>query len=254
MMSLVSRHFFRITIPLLIYTLVSLSAFGAVALAQAPASFEIRVAPQAEYAVAGQPFTYTVVITNVSQTPVKDVIVFTETPTGTTLIETHQNINWLFGGVQPGEAGLVVWNHEEPIESTQAVTIELVVNVLPEMVNQVLVSKEYAIVIGDSDDVISVGLPVTIQVLATIPTATPSPIPTATSTPTTTSTATSSPTSTPVSTSTPQRGATAANTSIFVETSPAGRASPLTYPILIIFGLLVLGGGGIGLLWFFKRK
>ena len=91
MMSLVSHHFYRITIPLLIYTLVSLSAFAALALAQAPAPFEIRVAPQAEFAVAGQPFTYTVVITNVSQTPVKDVIVFMETPAGTTFANASQN-------------------------------------------------------------------------------------------------------------------------------------------------------------------
>jgi uncharacterized repeat protein (TIGR01451 family) len=254
MISPVSRHFYRITITLLIYTLISLSAFAVLALAQAPAPFEIRVAPQAEFAVAGQPFTYTVVITNVSQTPVKDVAVLTETPSGTTFIRTDQNSQWLVGGPAPGETGIVLWRTLESVIPTEPITFDLIVNVLPEMVEQQLVSNEFFILTKTNDDVVATGLPVTIQVLAVVPTATPSPIPTATSTPTTTPTTTSSPTSTPVPTSTPHVKPPVANTSIPIETSPESRDSPLTSMIPITFGLLVLGIGGIGLLWFFKRK
>jgi uncharacterized repeat protein (TIGR01451 family) len=253
MMSLVSC-FFRITITLLIYTLASLSAFAALALAQAPAPFEIRVVPQAEYAVAGQPFTYTVVITNVSQMPVKDVMVFTETPSGTIFAETHQDVDWLIGGVYPGETGIVGWNALEPIAPAQTITFELVVNVLPEMVNHQLVSQEYTIINTSNGNVMATSLPITIQVLATKPTVTPSPIPTSTATNTTTPTTTSSPISISIPTSTPQVELTVTNTPIPVKTSPVGKVSSSTSIVSLIFGLLVLGGGSIGLIWFFKRK
>ncbi len=257
---------------ILAYTLLFLSSVSLLALAQEPAPLEISIVPQAEFAVAGQPFTYTIVVTNVSQTSVNDVIVFTEIPAGTTFLATYQNNNWFVGEAQSGETKVIVWDTLEPVIPTQVVTFELVVDVLLEMVNQQLVSKEYTIANGKNGDVIVTGLPVTTQILAIPPTPTPSPTVTSTATPTITPT----PTATPISTATssPTSAILSATSSLptevaisetltptLIPTSPAGKtssSSSVTSNILtisIIVGLIiVISCGVIGLVWFFKGK
>jgi uncharacterized repeat protein (TIGR01451 family) len=186
----VSRCWLKITTSLLIGVLATLGSFTFLALAQTPSPFEIKVVPQADYAVAGRPFTYTIVITNISPMPVQDVIVFMETPTGTTFVSASQHANWFTSGLNSGETGKVGWATIEPIIPNAVVTFQLSLNVLPEMADQKLANSEYAIIPMGGGDVIAFGSPVEIQVLATMPTATPTPSPTATSrhtsTPTTT--------------------------------------------------------------------
>jgi uncharacterized repeat protein (TIGR01451 family) len=252
MMSLVSRHFFRITITLLIYTLASLSAFAALALAQAPAPFEIRVVPQAEYAVAGQPFTYTVVITNVSQAPVKDVIVFMETPAGTTFASASQNPDWFTSGLDLGGTGKVGWATLEPITPGTVVAFELGVNVLPEMADKHLVSDQYAIVSLGGDDIIAAGLPIKTQVLATPPTATPVPSPTVAATNTATPTATPAATSTPLPTPTDAVTPVPVTISQADTVSEAATSSSMT--ILAVIGLPIFIIVITGLTWFLRRR
>jgi uncharacterized repeat protein (TIGR01451 family) len=251
-MSPVSRRFSSITITLLIYTLASLSAFAALALAQEPAPFEIRVVPQAEFAVAGQPFTYTVVITNVSQAPMKDVIVFMETPTGTTFASATHNPGWFVNELSTGETGYIGWATLEPIVPGAFLTFDLSVNVLPEMAKQQLVNREYGIAPMGGGDIIASGPPVESRVLATAPTATPVPSPTATGTSTSTPTATPSATST--SLPTPTRAVTPVpdTTSQTDTISEATTSSSMT--LLAVVGLPMLIIVITALTWFLKRR
>ena len=249
------------------YIVLLSSSLSVLALAQEPSPLEITVLPQAEFAVAGQPFTYTIVLTNVSQSPVHDVIVYTETPTKTTLIEIQQPVNWLTGGARPGETGAIVWNTLDPVAPTQVVTFELAVNVLPEMANQQLVSKEYVIITKAGGEILATSPPINTQVLAVAPTPPPAPsstaTPTRTATPTATLTYTPSPSPSPTPSTQPE--STVANTATPFPTSPSSKAlSPPSSPsattttsfstAVIIITLLVLGIGIIGLVWFFKRR
>ncbi len=234
---------------LLAYALIAWTSSSLLALADGPPRFAISVAPQAEYAVAGQTFTYTVVITNVSQVAVKDVIVFMKSPAGTTFADTpHTDVNWLVGRPGPGGTGEVAWVSREPVAPDEVVTFELVVNVLPEMANQRLVNKEYGMIPMGGGAVIASGPPIETQVLATMPTATPVPSPTATATVPPAPTATSTPAS--------QTGPIVADT-----VTPASAASsqdlvseiPSSAIVLAIVGLSVLVAV-IGMTGFLKRK
>ncbi len=250
------HRFLGITVAVMISGLATLSGFALLTLAQEASALSIGIVPQTEYAVAGQPFTYTAVITNAGRIPVKGVIIFTETPTGTTLLKTHQQANWLVGGVHRGETGAVLWNAQEPVAPTQIVTFELAVNVLAEMSKRLLVSRAYTIITRPDGELIAVGPPITTQVLAAFPTATPVPSPTATQV---NKTSTNSPTSQPRSSSaaisakfTPidaPDDETAATTSAIV-TPISASYSKVVMPII---ALLLLGGVFIGLIWFLKR-
>lgn len=248
-MNFSAYRFLRISVTLPIWVIVFLSGYSLLALGQEPAPVEINIVPQADYAVASQPFTYTIVMTNVSPAPVSDVIMFTEIPGGTTFIETHRPLNWLFGGPGPAETGMVVWNTLEPIAKGQVITFDLVVDVLPAMVNQQLVSKEYTVISKQGNNVIGTAPSITTQVLAAIPTPTLSPTATATNTPLPPAA------NTPAvfTISTPQPTATATNTVTPPDTAlETTNVPPIT--TLVVIGLSMLLIGTISLSWVLKRK
>ncbi len=220
--------------------------------------------PQTENAVAGLPFTYTVVVTNVGQMPVTGIILFTETPTGTTLIETHQQTNWLVGGVQPGEAGPVVWNRQEAVAPAEVVTFNLVVNVLPEMADQPLVSREYTVLSEANVELFAIAPPITTQVLAIIPTPTSLPSPTtiviSTATPSPIPSRTPQPEPSPVDTATlPPATPTPIAEAPSPPAAPIAASTPTsTIPastvVVSVIMLVVLGGVMIGLARLLRRR
>ena len=224
-MNILVRHIIIITVISPPFILLALSSFSFLALAQEPSSFEISIIPQADYAIVGQPFTYTAVITNISQTALKDVIVRTKTPEGTTLIDTFFfNPNWFVGGVQRGEAGEVIWLTQEPVAQGEVVTFGLIVNVLPE-IGRELIAEEYSVVTSENLDAPSFGPLVRTQVLTSVPT--PTALPSAT-------TAVANPpipTVFPLTTPTSQIGSNAAN-KISTATSLA-RVEPETDSTLV---------------------
>jgi len=180
-----------IAIPLIL-ALLPLSS--GLILAQEPSPFEISIIPQAEFATAGQPFTYTVTIANVGQSSLKNIMVRVPVPEGSSLVNTYfDHPDWLVGGAQRGETGDVIWLTQEPVAPNQTMTFEMVVNVLSQIGEQ-LVIEDYAVILIENQDVLASGPPITIEVLApstsrppTLPTATAVPVlpaPTTTSTPT----------------------------------------------------------------------
>jgi hypothetical protein len=220
--------------------------------AQEPAAFEMSVIPWSEQAVAGEPFTYTVVVTSLHPTPVQDIIVFMRTPTGTTFAGTYQDNKWFVSGLGPGEVGMVGWTTLEPISSSQIITFELGVNVLPEMANQLLVNDEYGIVFMNEDELIGSGPPLETEVLVGLPTATPLP----TNTPTPVQLPTTTPSNMPVipavaNTATPSPTATIPL--IQTETDQAPPVST-NRTLIITMAITLILFASIGLIWFLKRK
>ena len=241
----------KVTAIWLAFILGAFVSFNSLVLAQTPATFEVSIEPQAEFAVAGQPFTYTIVITNIGREAVNEVAIITELPTGTTLIDLHQNAAWLVGGPGPGKAGVIVWNTLEPMAPTQVATFELVVNILPEMIDRSLVSKECLVISKQGAKVLGEGQFVTSQVLAAQPT--PTALPSATAT--TPATATPVPL---VTTPTPTVQL-APPTTVAASVKPASAAesalkTPSRFSSSILLILVVFGAGFVGLTWFLKRR
>jgi hypothetical protein len=147
-------------------------------LAQESSLFEISIIPQHAYAVAGHPFTYTVVITNVSSQPLSKILVKANTPeestfSGTTFADTR----WGVRGVEPGENGEIFWLTWETIDPGEVVAFELTVDVLPGF-EQALIIDDYFVALDHADNIMVRGVPVTTNVLLNFPTATPYPTPT----------------------------------------------------------------------------
>jgi uncharacterized repeat protein (TIGR01451 family) len=263
-MKLSAQRFIGVTALLCIYMLIALQNFSLLTLAQEPAPFEISLTPQAEYAVSGQPFTYTVTITNVSQSPLKDIIVFTETPTGTTFANARQNVNWFVTNPPPGEVGKIGWTTLESILPGEVANFELSVNVLIEAPDQ-LINKEYGIIPMGGGDMIAFGPPIKTELLLPTPTATSAPFPTAVTTDTSIlSTATVHPipvsptnskmTNTPLpATPISQAGSTVANTAQPASNVPleTSSSSATGFAIITISILLIVF---IGLVWFLRRR
>lgn len=265
-MKLSAQRFVSVTALLCIYTLMALQNFSLLTLAQEPAPFEISLTPQAEYAVSGQPFTYTIVVTNISQQALKDVFVKVRTPEGTVFVDTYfAQPNWFVGRVQGGQAGEIIWLTQEPVAPGEVVTFDLVVNVLPERAGQQLINEEYVVATIDNNQPIASGPSIKTQVL----TPTPTPSPTAQVADTPTPTVTSSPTPQPqassnlaTSTPTPRASFTPASqadtTIASVATSaPAAvsqntsSSSISTFAIIGLSGLILLI---VGLVWFWKHR
>jgi hypothetical protein len=249
----------------LILTAAVLFSFCLVTLAQEPTSFEISLTAPADHAVSGQPFTYTLTITNISQQSSKDIIVFMKTPPGTTFAGTQQTANWYVTNPPPGEEGKIGWTTLEPISPSTVVTFELAVNVL-EAPDKQLVSEDYRIIPMGGGDVIASGPPLKTQVLSPTPTpiSTPSSI---TVTVETTSSVTAAVLATPVSPtiskvietplpSTPEVQADSAKTNK-VQPTPTLNVSlkTSTFPTaILLLGLPILIGAIIGLVWILKRR
>jgi uncharacterized repeat protein (TIGR01451 family) len=266
-MKLSAQRFVSVTALLCIYTLVALQNFSLLTLAQEPAPFEISLTPQADQAISGQPFTYTVTITNVSRSPLKDIIVFMETPTGTTFANTRQNVNWFVTNPLPGEVGKIGWTTLEPMLPGEVVNLELSVNVLMETPDQQLINKEYGIVPMGGGDIIAFGPPIKTQLLLPTPTATSAPSPTTVATdtsilitatvqatlvaPTDSKPANTHIPATPVS----QIGPTVVNTvqPISPTNVPLETSSPSAsgFAIIAISFLIIVF---IGLVWFLRRR
>jgi uncharacterized repeat protein (TIGR01451 family) len=245
----------RVITTLLLSMLATLSFFCLLAQAQEHPSLEIRVVPQAEYAVAGQIFTYTIIVTNVGRMSIQDFIVFTETPTGTTFARASHNANWFVSELTPGETGNIGWATREPVTPGTVVNFELVVNVLPEMADQQLLSGQYGIVSMGGGDMIAAGPAIETNILATVPTAAPTPLPTATATTTSTSIATPSVTSTPRPTSTALPVVTPGPTSTSpAKTTAEATSSSSTTILFVVGGLSLLLMIILSLIWSFKRR
>jgi len=232
--------------------LLTWGTLSGLVLAQEPPVLEISLVPQTEYAVAGQPFTYTVMVTNAGQIPAKDIIVLVETPVGTNLINTNQSDTWPVGVHHADNTDTIVWNALAPIPPADVVIFVVILEILPEMVAQQLVSNNIAILNGTSGEVIAAGLPVIVQVLAPPPTATPSPQPNAT--------ATTAATATPIFTSTPPPLPPAPTVEPTLLNTPTPPLTPnqeneSSIPVMpILLGLIVLATGTISLIWFLKRR
>ncbi len=254
-MSYVTRHSLQLIISLSFCVGVFITTFSLVSLAQEPSPFEIKVFP-AEYAVAGETFTYTIMITNVSGMPLKNVIVYAPPITGTILAGTHHiNDKWLIYKPNSGETGQVAWITLNPITPDEVVTFDLMLNILPEMVNQILIFEEYAILPQGGGDIIATGPPIKSMVRATAPTATPIPSPTVTQT----STPLPTLTQTPAATQTPELSQTVtplATTPTPIpppdQHNPKTSTSFFSLWIIIILSLLLLIGAIFGLILFFR--
>jgi len=188
MQQFLRQRFVSVMMVQFILALVVTSGFSLVPLAQAPPSFEISLPPQVDHAVSGQPFTYTLAITNVSQSPLKDIVVRVATPAGTTLIDTYfANPNWLVGGVQRGKAGEIIWLTQQPIAPGEGMTFDFAVNISPDLADQQLIMEEYVVATMEDRQPLAAGPSLKTPVL-TVP---PTPLPTvqAINTPAPTSTA-----------------------------------------------------------------
>lgn len=260
----------QIIIFIVISFILALSSFSLLALAQEPTPFEISIIPQADYAILGQPFTYTVVVTNVSQTPTANIFVKIKIPEGTTHNDARAtDLKWFGGNPYPGTSvEEIIWFTPEAIAPGEMANFELIVNVLPENSAQQLVNKDYIVTQGEGvEDVLASGPPVITQLLAAEPTPTPRPTPFATASPLPTSMA-PSPTSVaklnvtatrtisnPIATPIIPRSTDVASTAVPIpEVTAQATTSQLPSFIitLVIIGLVVLVI--IGLVWFFIRK
>lgn len=176
-MSRLVRHFLSGTVIFSICLLAILGLFSSLALAQESPPFEINVIPQAEYAMAGQPFTYTIVVTNVGQTPIKDVFIKAETPPETTFLDTnYTDVNWNIRGVRPGESGEIYLFTQEPVQPEQVVIFELILNVPPTFNQRELVLEGYTLAIDNIENVLVSGPSVKTPLLTATPTATTLPL------------------------------------------------------------------------------
>jgi len=169
--------------------LLLLSGSGLLAQAQEPAPFQISIIPAADHAVSGQPFTYTVVITNVSDAAVQYASINVDVPEGTKFIRTYYTDEKWYGGnsyADPEqEVKQVQMITPETVESGEVFTFEMIV--------EVLAAPEESITVADYDaDLIrdrvapAVGPPIELDVREPTPTLTPTILPSPTALPTVT--------------------------------------------------------------------
>jgi uncharacterized repeat protein (TIGR01451 family) len=264
-MKLSVRRLISFTLLPLTFTGAILPHFSGFVLAQEPASFEITLTPQTEYAIAGQPFTYTLAITNVSQSPVTNIMVRAKTPQGTTLVDTYfADPNWLVGGVQRGKTGEIIWVTQQPIAPSQGMSFDFAVNVSSGLAGQQLTNDTYVVATLADNQLIASGSAVTTPVLAPTPTPSPTPPPTNTPVPIATSSAAAQP---QVDSDRVQSGATAlmvatpaAQASITNSTATNLAPNEVTAaPSSSINILAIIGSAGlilllVGIIWFWKRK
>lgn len=246
--------------------IIALLSFCMAALAQELTTFEINLTPQADHAVSGQPFTYTLAITNVGQSPLKDIVVRAKTPAGTTLIDTYfANAKWLVGGVQRGKAGEIIWVTQQPIAPGEGMTFDFAVSVSPDLVGQQLIMEEYLVTPMEDNQPLAVGPSVKIPVLTAPPT--PSPIiqvvdttaPTSTLAPPTPLPANPTLTSTSSTDSaTLEAQANPTSATIAISTPPAAsQAGAVDTPLLNTWVTAGLVGAVLliaGLVWFWKYR
>jgi hypothetical protein len=233
-----------------------LSGSGLLAQAQEPAPFQISIIPAADHAVSGQPFTYTVVITNVSDAAIEYASVSVDVPQGTRLLQTKYGGTKWFGGNLPEDPEEVVDQIEiftpYTVEANEVFTLQMIVEVTaspPEKLTLV----DYNVT-SLKDNAQTAGSPVDTEVRA--PTATPTVIPTITPPSPTIQSATA--TRVPI----PQTIASANTTTSTNSESDENDMSsqPLTENglstiiFLAIIAITVLAGAFVGIFWLLKKR
>ncbi|MBN1995098.1 MAG: DUF11 domain-containing protein [Anaerolineae bacterium] len=241
---------------ILLISTLAIFSHPALALAQTPPSLEMSVLPQAKYAVAGQAFTYTVVMTNTGPGPAQEVMVFVTPPPGVTQIQAGQHPAWFTSAPASNETGKVAWATLSPMAAGTAVRFEMVVVVLPEMAGQHLVLEDYGIVPMHAGGLLASGPPLKTEVRAAPPTLTATPLPTAITANPPNPTATTLPTPTsppislaPTSPAVPTTGASALPSA--TSTNPTGDSTTLIWPLSGLSLLLLII---VGLAWFWKSR
>lgn len=266
------RFLIRLVIPF-IYALAALSSLSLLTLAQAPSPFEMSLIPQNESAVAGDLFTYTVVITNVSQPPVQDfTFINIKIPDGMKFVNTrHSSRKWYGGNPYPDpdfKVDQITLHTSEAIEFNEVFAFEMIVEVLPE-VDQPIVIEEYGVTTAEGEALAS-GSPIQIQVLSPTPgpTSLDSPTPTVSVTPPPTLTAIPASFPTPQANrdaDTPTPGPTvvaladagvvdATPTPIVAEAPPETVENSSSFSPMWAIGGAVLALILIGLVWFLRAK
>ena len=239
-----------------IATLSTLSRVNPVVFAQEPSPFEISVVPLNEHAVSGQPFTYTVTITNVSQTPLETVFINVDVPEGTKFLRTqHLSQNW-YGGSPDADPNIQIEELTlfsfEPVKPNEVFSFEMIVEILPETQEEIAIETFNSTTF--TGNVLAAGASIKTEVQTPTPTSTPTPTPVPTSTPSPAATtaalraADNAPTSTPI--------IPINSTETIIQSNPSREvtANP-SLLITIIAGagfllLLVLGGS----IWLLKRR
>lgn len=246
-----------IALVLALQILLAWSGLPLIAQAQESSPFKISIIPAADYAVSGQPFTYTVVITNVSEAPVQYASINVDVPEGTKFIRTHYTDEKWYGGnsfADPEqEVKQVQLLSPEIIEAGEVFSFEMIVEVMANPNVEITIADYDATAI--EDNVSTTGLPVQVAVRAPTPTPTPTVQPSPTSIPA--ATATSLP-------ATPQAAIVATtvvandieNSDTDATTMPAqesrtGSSIAVTISIVatLLFGFIVAG-----VLWFLRKR
>lgn len=248
------------------FAAAALFSFCMVTLAQEPTSFEISLTPQADHAASGQPFTYTLAITNVSQSSLKDIVVRAKTPAGTTLIDTYfANPNWLVGGVQRGKAGEIIWVTQQPIAPGEGMAFNFAVSVSPDLAGQELIMEEYLVTPMEDRQPLAVGPSVKIPVLTAPPTPSPTiqavdtPAPTSTVVPPTQLPANPGLTSTSSARSTTLEAQTNPTSTDIAISTPIAASQAVTADTPSLNAWVTAGLAGavlliVGLVWFWKYR
>lgn len=245
-----------IALVLALQILLAWSGLPLIAQAQESSPFKINIIPAADYAVSGQPFTYTVVITNVSEAAIEYASVSVDVPAGTRLLQTKYGGTKWFGGNLPEDPEEMVDQIElftpYTVEANEVFTLQMIVEVTASPTEKLTLADSNVTSLKDNAQ--AAGSPVDTEVRA--PTATPTAIPTITRPSATVQSATI--TRIP----TPQTIASAnATTSTNSESDENDMSSqPLTENglstiiFLAIIAITVLAGAFVGIFWLLKKR
>ncbi len=242
--------------------------------AQETTPFKIDIIPQADHVAAGELLTYTVTITNISQTTLPNGAVEIEVPQGTKFLNTrYSSLKW-YGGNPVADPDFKLKKIKiltiETIEPGETFTFEMIVRVLAETTQEIVIENYRALDL--IEQVSATGPPIKTQVTP-VPTLTPLPTSTPSRTPTfiATTTITPPPPTTPVPprpTAAPGVGAGAGSTPVAVvsasspeslqktdenfdrkpNTTTPNTSSFFWITIPVILSLLILA------VWFFRRR
>ena len=245
------------------------SGLSLVVQAQESSPFQISLIPAAEHAVSGQPFTYTVIITNVSQAPVQAAVINVDVPEGTQFVRTvYTDPKW-YGGNSYADPDLarerVQLLTPETVEIDEVFSFLLVVDILAQPDEAVQVDDYQVMSIEDKAS--TSGTPITVEVREPTPTPTPTltPSPTASPPPTAspTVTATSAPatlqaavaaTATPPLDETNEISATTPSPTTASSSGPFSGSGLSLIVIFVIIAASILIVALIGGVWFLKRR
>jgi len=103
-------------------------------MAQEPAPLEVEIVPQADVAATGERFEYTIVVTNSSNTPVREVVVSAGVPENATFFNSYGVEGWRTNDPAEGSSGgRVIWFHEGEFQPGAVAKLRLIVEVVNEL-------------------------------------------------------------------------------------------------------------------------